>query len=387
MKIGIAGPMTLQLLDFDFTKYQNIPQGYDFPMTALLINAFLKRGHEVVAYTTSVGLKEPVIFKGNKFTICIGRREPHAARDFFYSERKDLVQMMKAYSVDILSAHWTYEFACAALVTSIPTLVTVRDYALKILQLKFDGHRFSRFIMNFLVLNKARFLSTNSEYLFNCLSRRHQSKTRIIPNFYSNQFINFAQNEKSRENFIISVSNGFGKIKNIDTGLKAFSIIKKKLKRVQYFLVGDGMEEDGVAHSFATKNNLTEGVRFLGPQPFEQIISLLKKTKLFLHPSREESFGMAPLEAIIMGAPVLGGSKSGNIPYLLNHGQAGVLCDIESPQAIADGAMKVLLDEKFSNEITKNATIHAKENYSEDVVIDKYLNYFEQILNGKQCID
>lgn len=382
MKIGVAGPMTLKLLDFDFSKQNNIPKGYDFPMTSLLINAFLKRGHEVVAYTTSVGIKEPTVFKSEKLTICIGRRELHAARDFFYSERKDLVNLMLSYPVDIINAQWSYEFALAASQTSIPTVVTLQDYAFIILKFQMDFYRIIRFLMNYLALKKARYLSTNSEYLFNCLNQIQQKKAKIIPNFYSKDLLKFYEKGVERENFIISISNGFGKRKNIDTALRAFSIIRRKLNHIEYFLVGDGTEVGGAAHQFAVKNNLIDGVKFLGPQPFEKVISLLKKTKLFLHPSREESFGMAPLEAIILGAPVLGGAKSGNIPYLLKHGQAGILCDIESPQAIANGALKVLLDEELANQITKNAIIHASENYSEDIVIDKYLDYYNLILTN-----
>ena len=62
MIIGIAGPMTLKLLDFDFENQSNIPIGYDFPMISMLINAMLKRGHKVVAYTTSIGIDRPVIY-------------------------------------------------------------------------------------------------------------------------------------------------------------------------------------------------------------------------------------------------------------------------------------------------------------------------------------
>ena len=48
----------------------------------------------------------------------------------------------------------------------------------------------------------------------------------------------------------------------------------------------------------------------------------MRKALILIHTSRGESFGMAVLEAMIIGMPVIGGEKSGNI---LDHGKAGDL--------------------------------------------------------------
>jgi len=100
MKIGIAGPMTLRLLNCNFRNANEIPIGYDFPMISMLINALLKRGHEVVAYTTSAGIGHSIVYRGENLIICIARRrERYAARDLFKSERKDLVELMRSCPV------------------------------------------------------------------------------------------------------------------------------------------------------------------------------------------------------------------------------------------------------------------------------------------------
>ena len=105
MKVGIAGPMSLRLLDYDFDKIENLPLGYNHPPIAMLINSLLKRGYKVVAYTTSTGIIEPVVYEGEKLTICIARRrDRHSARDLFKLERKDLLDLMKGYPSDIINA-------------------------------------------------------------------------------------------------------------------------------------------------------------------------------------------------------------------------------------------------------------------------------------------
>ena len=186
MKIGIAGPMTLRLLKFDFS-HKDIPIGYDFPMISMLINGLLSRGFKVVAYTTSVGIESPVVFESEDLTICIARRNPHAARDLFKSERIDLKYLMKKYSVDIINAHWSYEFAWSAIDTGIPTLVTLQDHAFTIFKYQFDPYRLIRLIMNYIVLKKAKYLSTNSKYLFNKLAEIYKAKSRVINNFYTKE--------------------------------------------------------------------------------------------------------------------------------------------------------------------------------------------------------
>ncbi|MGV7222800.1 MAG: glycosyltransferase family 4 protein [Nitrospinales bacterium] len=380
MNIGIAGPMTLRLLKFDYSD-RDIPVGYDFPMISMLINSLLGRGFKVVAYTTSVGIESPVVFEGEDLIICIARRDHHAARDLFKSERADLNYLMKKYSVDIINAHWSYEFAWSAINTGIPTLVTVRDHAFTIFKYQFDLYRLMRLIMNNIVLKKAKYISVNSKYLFNKLAEGYKAKSRIINNFFAKELEAHFKCPCKKDNYVVSVSNGFGKRKNIETALKAFALVKKQYSNIEYYLIGDGMEPFGPAYEFAKGNNILNGIKFLGNLPFNEVIQKVQKASIFLHPSREESFGMAVLEAMILGTPVIGGARSGNIPYLLDHAKAGELCNINSPEAIQKSMLKILQNKRYANKLIRNAHNYAEKNYSENLVISKYLDYYYDILN------
>jgi len=381
MKIGIAGPMTLKLLGFDFKNQNNLPKGYDFPMISMLINAILKKGHSVVAYTTSTGIDKPIVHGGKDLTVCIGRRrEHHSARDLFSIERRDLTTLMRNHPVDIINAHWSYEFAWAAINTRIPTIVTLHDHALTILRYQTDPYRFMRLIMNYVVLMKARYLSTNSQYLYNLLNNRNKKKARIITNFYSTNHEENASAHMEKSSYLLSVSNGFGRLKNISTALKAFVIVRQNYPDVEYHLIGEGMEISGPVYRYALQNNLTEGVRFIGKVPYNDVIKKMKRALVLLHPSREESFGMVALEAMIMGTPIVGGKKSGNIPYLLNHGNAGSLCDVNSPHDLAKCVIKLLKNPDLSELIIKKAAEFAKVNFSEEITTEAYLAYYRNIL-------
>jgi L-malate glycosyltransferase len=383
MRIGIAGPMTLRLLDFPFEKTRDIPGGYNFPMVSMLINALLNRGYEVVAYTTSTDIDIPVVYKNNRLTICIAkRRNKHSGRDFFAYERKQIQTLIKKHPADVINAQWSYEFAWAAIESKIPTLVTLQDHAFTILKYKVDAYRIVRYLMNSVVITKSKYISTNSQYLYNQLNKYGKKKARIIPNFWSNQINMFYSENIKKRKIIISISNGYGRRKNISTALLAFKFLKQRVNDVEYFLVGDAMGEGEVAHRYALKRNLTEGVKFIGNLPFKETMSLLSDSLIFLHPSREESFGMAVLEAMLLGVPVVGGANSGNIPYLLEGGDAGVLCNINCPHDIANALYQLLSNRDSINNYRNKGRKTAISKYNEDIVVSKYLEYFKYIIEN-----
>lgn len=380
MKIGIAGPMTLKLLNFDFGN-QSVPEGYPNPVTSLLINALLNKGHQVVAFTTSKDITTPVVFKGENLTICIARNNKHPGRDFFKTARTDLMQLIKEHPIDIINAHWSYEFAWAAIDSGLPHVVTVKDHATTILKYQFDPYRISRWIMNFITLRKAKFLVTNSDYLFDLLGSSAKKKAIVINNFYAKGFDSHISRATEKENYIVSVSNGFGKRKNLETALYAFSLLRKKFPTLEYRLIGHEMEENGPAYSFAEKHNLMDGVAFTGAINFNDVITQIMGAKVFLHPSREESFGMSVLESMLLGTPVIGGIKSGNIPHLLANGKAGELCDVNSPEKIAESVTKIVQDKQYAEKISYEAYNYAKDNFSEERIVTSYLNHYKKILN------
>jgi glycosyltransferase involved in cell wall biosynthesis len=374
--------MTLNLLKFEFNDKDRIPLGYDFPMVSFLINTFIERDYKVIAYTTSTGISNPIVFDSPNLTICIGRRrEKGSARDLFKHERKDLMKLMQTYSSDIINAQWSYEFAWAAIDTGIPTVVTLHDHAMTIFRYQTDSYRFMRLIMNYIVLKKAKYLSVNSKYLYDKLDTQKKRKARIIPNFYSRFIESLYYNQAEKSKYILSVSNGFGKMKNIDTALKAFALVRNQYLDIEYHLIGDDMEPLGAAYQFAKKNNIISGIKFLGKLPFNEVIKKIEKARIFLHPSREESFGMAVLEAMVIGTPVIGGAKSGNIPYLLDNGKAGELCNVNSPEDIGRSILKILQDEDYAENLMRDAYIYAKKKYSENIIISKYIDYYYDILN------
>ncbi|MFW9930728.1 MAG: glycosyltransferase family 4 protein, partial [Candidatus Thorarchaeota archaeon] len=370
---------------------EDLPQGSPFPMIAMLINDLINKGIKVVAFTTSPGITKSYIKETKNLTLCVVPQTLHPARYFYTKEINELTTLMKRYRCDLIHSQWSYEFSIAALRTNIPTIVTLHDHALTILKLMILSnnnlttklHWIIRYLLNQIVLKRSQYLTVNSKYLYNLLPNKYKIKTRIINNFYSSKLERNLIPIENKKNILVSISNGFNKRKNIDTALKALKIVRKISPELEYYLIGESMGKNEVAHNYALKHNLQFGVRFLGRLSFNEVKEIVSSSIIFLHPSREESFGMSVLEAMVLGTTVIGGSNSGNIPKLLDNGNAGITCNINSPEEMANSILKLYKNQELNNKLRMNAFNFVSSHYSEKKIIEKYLTYYNDILKKK----
>lgn len=379
MTIGISGPVDINLLNCEFGN-SPIPETNSFPLTAHLVNALLRRGYHVIVYTNSGSIDVPVVLQNEQVTVCVGCTKSQPGRRFFNYERQQLKQLMQQYPADIIYAFWTYEYAWAALSSGIPTVVSVHDIAYKILLTQFDAFRFVRWIMNMIVLRRAKWVVANSAYTYKQLSRSVQAKATIIDNFYTPYLSKLDTSTITKGNYIVSVVMGFTKRKGVPRALHAFARLRKKWPDLRYQLIGVDMEPNGAAYQYAAEHQLLDGVDFMGPLPHQELIHHVAAAKLLLHPSVEESFGMAVLEAMVLKTPVIGGKKSGFVPYLLDFGRVGELCNIKSEEEMAQAADRLLQDQQYADKVAQHAYRFAQENFSEDVIVHKFISMCAGVL-------
>ena len=87
---------------------------------------------------------------------------------------------------------------------------------------------------------------------------------------------------------------------------------------------------------------------------------------------------MVLLEALVAGVPALGGSASGGVPYVLDEGRQGQLCDIRDPEAIAESLMLMIKDGVPTPR--DGAQEYVDTNFSPRAVAASYIEWYEQIL-------
>lgn len=375
MHIGVLGPMTLDMLPLRNDQIAALPAGYPSPIISSIVTGYLSRGMRVTAITTSIGIDRSRVFENGPLTLAVvPRATPRSALRMFRAERTEMSGMLATCRPDALHAHWTYEFAAAALDSGIPTLITVHDHAATVFRMKPDAYRFLRLVLNYSVLRRGRYFSAPSPYMTSRLSLRADRMIRTVHNFCGPETRSLVEHAGLGRQAIVTVSNGFSGRKNVGAAIEAFALSGASDRGWEYELIGQGLEPGGLANRWAASHGLESGLRFRGPLPYMETLSTICSSALMLHPALEESFGMTVLEAMVLGTPVIGGESAGNVPHLLAGG-AGVLCDVRSPQAIAAGLELLIGDHEMAAHVASLARIRGEECFGREAALDCYIDY------------
>jgi glycosyltransferase involved in cell wall biosynthesis len=385
MKIGIAGPvLTEPFAEYLGQDIRTAPKGLGGISIIQLVKALLRRGHNVSVYSLDEGVTSSVVLGRDPLRIYYGPyRSRHRMRDFMKMERQSIRDFVIADNPDIVNAHWTYEFALGSLAARKKVIVTVRDWAPTVLRHSPNPYRFGRALMHFTTILRSPYLSANSPHIQKRIQRYIRRDIPVVPNFLDDADFNHGQRQLNVEQpRIVSLSNGFGKLKNVQQLLIAFGLIRHKLPTCRLALIGQDFESGGKAEQWARTNALAEGVDFIGYMEHSEAVTYLEMGDVLIHPSLEESFGMAVLESMAKGTPVIGGNSSGAIPWILNHGEAGILTDVSSPERIADEAVGLLAHPGSWEHYSTAGHRYARENFNSSKVVDQYIELYHQVLDS-----
>lgn len=210
-----------------------------------------------------------------------------------------------------------------------------------------------------------------------------QSAIRVIPNFIDcdlNQRLPVpeirARFAPSGEKLLIHVSN-FRRVKRVTAVVEIFARVRQSVDS-RLLMVGDGPDLDD-ASRLARALGLSDSVHFLGEQ--DRVVPLLSAADVFLLPSTQESFGLAALEAMACGLPVVA-SRTGGIPEVVRDGVGGFLHLPHDLDGMAASATRLLTDPALHARASASARRIAAEEYSDDRIVPVYENYYREILAG-----
>jgi N-acetyl-alpha-D-glucosaminyl L-malate synthase BshA len=145
-------------------------------------------------------------------------------------------------------------------------------------------------------------------------------------------------------------------------------------------MVGEGPERQ-MAEDLARDLGIEEKVIFLGQS--NEVDKILCFSDLFLLPSEKESFGLAALEAMMTGTPVVS-SNTGGLPEVNKEGVSGFLCDVGDVEAMAEKGIHILKNESRLQTFKQNAKKLASD-FSIEAIVPKYEELYETtVKEGKQ---
>lgn len=209
----------------------------------------------------------------------------------------------------------------------------------------------------------------------------------VIPNFIHNidDEANAFEIEKRRryaeddEKVLCHVSN-FRKVKRVEDVVHIFDKVNKSVKS-RLLLIGDGPERYNVER-LCRELGTCDRVMMVGK--IRDAAQLIKISDLFLLPSQTESFGLAALEAMAVGVPVIS-SNTGGIPEVNEHNYSGYLSDVGNVEEMADYAIGLLSDEQKLNQFKRQAKEQAKK-FCITKILPQYEELYKRVVGKKSVV-
>ena len=179
---------------------------------------------------------------------------------------------------------------------------------------------------------------------------------------------------RNGEALLVHVSN-FRPVKRIADVLAIFDRVRQKIP-ARLLLVGDGPDRS-LAERLAREGGYEDQTTFLGN--VAAIETILPATRLLLLPSDAESFGLAALEAMACGVPVIGPAKGG-LPEVVEDGRHGFLRPVGDVEGMARGALALLEDPALWNRFSADCRRRAQEEFPTDALVARYRALYEATL-------
>ncbi len=178
------------------------------------------------------------------------------------------------------------------------------------------------------------------------------------------------------EKVLVHTSN-FRLVKRVADTIRVLDKVKKDVP-TKLVLVGDGPDRSD-CERLTRELDLQKDVIFLGKQ--DGLTEILNAADIFLMPSQSESFGLSALEAMSCGVPVVS-SSVGGLPELNIHNETGYIAEIGDIDRMAKYVVELLTNEKRYKSFSKNSRERAVKNFDKDLIVPKYVAYYEKILNS-----
>ena len=163
--------------------------------------------------------------------------------------------------------------------------------------------------------------------------------------------------------------------------VERFSMIsdtKKIEKQVAY--VGRDSHEKGIDILQQAESQINGNVVYCTDRSWEDAMSIIKSSSIVVVPSRMESLPTTVKEAFYLNVPVVA-SNVGGIPELITDNETGLLVPPENPSKLAQAVNELLSDKEKSKKLATNASTFVKNNMTWDVILPKYVQFYEDLLN------
>ena len=314
-----------------------------------------------------------------------------AERSYVLTLASKMIEVARAEELDLLHQHYAIPHAVSAylarqvLGASSPKIVTTlhgTDVSLVGSDPRFQP-------LTQLVVRSSDAITAPSRWL---AETAHQEldlpgdmPIEVIPNFVdAEQFRPLAveggrailPGDTGRPRVITHVSN-FRPLKRVEDVVRVFAAVRSEIPS-RLDLVGDGPDRERIQVLVASLG-LRDHVRFWGEQG--DLIAILQQSDVFLLPSQTESFGLAALEAMACGVPVVA-SDVGGVSEVVADGETGFLAAAGDVGSLARHVRRLLTDEELRRRMSHSARHLAESQFRLTPAVDRYEAIYRRVLEA-----
>lgn len=299
-----------------------------------------------------------------------------------------MVDVAKYEKLDLLHVHYAIPHASAAITAKqvlaeegihVPVITTLHGTDITLL-----GKDSSFEPVISFAINKSDLVTAVSSSLRNDTYKLFgiNRDIEVIPNFINVSLMAAEQRTALRseyasndERVVVHISN-FRPVKRIVDVIETFAKVVNEIPS-KLILVGDGPERSRAEH-LCRELNMCDQVLFMGN--VKNPLEILSIADAFLLPSESESFGLAALEAMACGVPVIS-TNTGGLPEVNRHGVTGMMSNVGDVEDMARNLKFLLEDSKRLEKFGKNALMRAGD-FSMDKILPMYENLYNSVLTS-----
>jgi glycosyltransferase involved in cell wall biosynthesis len=180
-----------------------------------------------------------------------------------------------------------------------------------------------------------------------------------------------SREDRDKRGPIIGMTARLDTIKDHATLLRAFAIVQKEQPTAELWIIGDGTLRDTL-RALADKLKIADAVHFLGSR--KDVPELLGKLDVYaFSTTRDEGFGIALIEAMAAGVPIV----ASDVPAcneVLAGGDAGVLVPPADPVSMARELLRLLRSGDERQAIATQAMVRVRQQYSIEICASRWEN-------------
>jgi len=158
---------------------------------------------------------------------------------------------------------------------------------------------------------------------------------------------------------------------------KFTKIPKLEKNKNQIVYIGRDSFEKGIDILKNIESKINGKVIYCTNLPWEKTMSILQSSTILVVPSRMESIPQVIKEAFYLKIPVIA-TNVGGIPEIIENKKTGILIPPENSNKMIEEINNLLKNSLLINELTQNAFNFINENFTWEVLIDKYIQLYEK---------